>query len=296
MVAVLVSLIVNVAVGLLAGEQAAAVLSAPIVEEAMKGLGVYWAVRRREVDGVTDGIVYAAWVALGFAVVEDMSYFATASVSGSLLSVFVLRALLTPFAHPLFTFWTGLAIGRAVRAGRPVWPRALWGYGLAVATHMAWNGSLVAADITSDVDEDIAAVIILGVAALFVGLFVAVAIVVFRMRRGEQRRFEARMPSVVLRYNVPPDEAAVFGSWRGLLRARKQLPRASRRKFDAVHASLARLVLLHDRSGEIRCSPISCARRAPRSGTRPDVMLVGVVRQRCVCTVSIADVRVHCRV
>jgi RsiW-degrading membrane proteinase PrsW (M82 family) len=250
-VAVLVSLIVNVAVGLLAGEQAAAVLSAPIVEEAMKGLGVYWAVRRREVDGVSDGIVYAAWVALGFAVVEDMSYFATASVTGSLVPVFVLRALLTPFAHPLFTFWTGLAIGRAVRAGRPVWPRALWGYGLAVATHMAWNGSLVAADITSDVDEDIAVTIIVGVAVLFVGLFVAVAIAVFRMRRAEQRRFVERMPSVVLRYNVPPDEAAVFGSWRGLLHARKQLPRSRRHPFDAVHASLARLVLLHERSGDL---------------------------------------------
>lgn len=72
------------------------------------------ALRRREVDGVTDGIVYAGWVALGFAVVEDMTYFSLTSIEGDLLPVFVVRAILTPFAHPLFTFWIGLALGRAV--------------------------------------------------------------------------------------------------------------------------------------------------------------------------------------
>ena len=67
------------------GETAAIVVSAPLFEEAAKGMGVYWAVRRREVDGVSDGIVYAGWVALGFAVVEDATYFALADVEGDLL-------------------------------------------------------------------------------------------------------------------------------------------------------------------------------------------------------------------
>ena len=245
--AVAVAGVVNGVVAVSFGETAAAVLSAPLVEEGAKGLGVYWAVRRREVDGVTDGVVYAGWVALGFAVVEDMTYFALADVEGALLPVFVLRALLTPFAHPLFTFWTGLAIGRAVHRGRPVWPHALWGYALAAVTHAAWNGSLTLADVTYDVDEDVSAAVIIGAVALFVALFAAVAITLFVMRRREQRRFVERIPSLVLRYHVAPDEAAMFVGWRHLLRERRRLSRRRRRAFDRVHAALARLALLHDR-------------------------------------------------
>ena len=245
-VAILGSLIVNTVVAVVAGEVAAAVLSAPVVEEALKGLGVVWAVRRREVDGVSDGIVYAAWVALGFAVVEDMSYFATASVEGALLEVFVLRALLMPFAHPLFTFWIGLAVGLAVRHRRRV-SAAWWGYLLAVGTHMLWNGSLAFGDLTGDVDDDVAVSVIVGVLILFVVLFLTVAVALVLMHRREQRRFIAGVPAVVLRHGIAPDEAAMFTSWTTLLAARKRFPRRRRRHFDAVHAALARLVLLHER-------------------------------------------------
>ena len=58
-------------------------------------------------DGVSDGIVYAGWVALGFAVVEDFLYFTTVVEAGLWREVFIVRALLTPFAHPLFTAWIG---------------------------------------------------------------------------------------------------------------------------------------------------------------------------------------------
>jgi hypothetical protein len=222
-----------------------------LVEEGAKALGIVWAVRRREVDGVTDGIVYAGWVAIGFAVVEDMSYFALADVEGALLPVFVLRALFTPFAHPLFTFWTGLAIGRAVHTGRRLWPYALWGYALAVISHAAWNGVLVFSDVTYDVDEDVGAAVILLGMLLFLVLFIAVAITLFVMRRREQRRFVASVPSLVLHYHVSPDEAALFVGWRQLLRQRRQLGRRQRRSFDRVHASLARLSLLRERPGEL---------------------------------------------
>ncbi len=246
-VAIVGGVIINTVVAITAGEAAAIVLSAPIAEEALKGLGIVWAVRRREVDGVSDGIVYAAWVALGFAVVEDMTYFAQASVEGAFLPVFILRALLTPFAHPLFTFWIGLAIGLAVRRGARLWPSALWGYGLAVASHMAWNGSLAITEINSDIDEDVAIGVILVMAALFVLLFVAVAIAMVVMRRREQRSFIAGVPAVVARHGITPAEAAMFSSWGTILAARRQLPRSHRRDFDAVHAALARLVQLEQR-------------------------------------------------
>lgn len=111
---------------LLDGESVSAVAVAPFVEETMKGLGVLLAVRRRELEGAMDGIVIAGWVALGFAVVEDMIFFGLGAEEGELLQSFLLRGLITPFAHPMVTFWTGLALGIAVYRRRPLaW--ALWG-------------------------------------------------------------------------------------------------------------------------------------------------------------------------
>jgi RsiW-degrading membrane proteinase PrsW (M82 family) len=249
-VAILGAFVVNTAVAVLVNETAAVVLSAPIVEEALKALGIVWAVRRHEVDGVSDGIVYAAWVALGFAVVEDMLYFADASVQGAFLPVFVLRALLTPFAHPLFTFWVGLAVGLAVARGRPLWT-AWWGYLASVVCHMAWNGALSIGDIATDVEDDVEVSVILGMAALFLVLFVAVAVALVVLRKREAARFIAGVPAVVARHGISPDEAAMFASWGAVLAARRALPRARRRQFDRLHAAIARLVALEQRPGTV---------------------------------------------
>ena len=86
-VSTVVSGIVNGMVEVAAGVTVAAVVSAPIIEEAAKGLGIWYALRRRELDGVMDGVVYAGWTALGFAVVEDFLYFADASATGNTASL-----------------------------------------------------------------------------------------------------------------------------------------------------------------------------------------------------------------
>ena len=250
-VAVLVSIVVNVTVAVLAGEVASLVISAPVIEEASKGAGILWAVRRREVDGVTDGVVYAGWVALGFAVVEDMTYFSLASIEGDLLPVFIVRAILTPFAHPLFTFWIGLAVGRSVQRGRPVFPGVLWGFALAAGTHAAWNGALAIGDVRPDVAEDVAVRVVLGVAALFVVLFFAVAVALVHARRREQERFVRMWPFLTRRYGLPPGDFDYLVDWASLRRARRQVPRRARRAFDQVHAALARLAMLHERLAEL---------------------------------------------
>lgn len=242
-VAIVVAGVVNTLVGFLAGEVAAIVVSAPLVEEVAKALGIVWAVRRGEVDGVSDGIVFAGWVALGFAVVEDMTYFAIADGDGALAATVVLRAFLTPFAHPLFTFWTGLAIGLAVHHRRRIWPSMAWGLALAIVTHAMWNGSLVFADITYTGDEIVSGLVVLAAIGLFFGLFVAVGIALVVMRRREQRRFVAAVPGLILRYSVSPHEAAWFVDWRAVLRHRRELPRGDRPHFDRLHAVLARLSL-----------------------------------------------------
>ena len=243
-VAALVSAIVNSITAAAAGEKVAAVLSAPIIEETMKALGIVWAVRRLEVDNVMDGLVYAGWVGLGFAVCEDFIYLSSAGEPASLVAVFVLRTLLTPFAHPLFTAWTGLAIGLAVEKRRPLWT-AGWGLVLAIACHMAWNGTLTAGETWEN-----GSVIGIGASAFFL-LFVAAATLCILARRRDRQRFIAAAPGIAHRYGMAPGEIAVFTNWDQLRATRKQLPRSSRRSFDLVHASLARLSLIEGRPGSI---------------------------------------------
>ncbi|WP_226913445.1 PrsW family intramembrane metalloprotease [Gephyromycinifex aptenodytis] len=131
-------------------EIAATVAVAPVVEELAKGFGVlvvFW-VRRREFDGVIDGIVYAGLVAAGFAFAENILYLGRALTDGGaagLAITFVLRGLLGPFAHPLFTMWTGVGIGVMVSRGRGLlrFFAPLLGLLTAMGLHALWNGSAV---------------------------------------------------------------------------------------------------------------------------------------------------------
>ncbi|MGN6325457.1 PrsW family intramembrane metalloprotease [Pseudolysinimonas sp.] len=127
-----------------------AVVQAPMVEEGAKGLGVLliFLVANKYFDGPVDGIVYAATVAAGFAFSENIQYFglgiADAKSLGDVIFLFVLRGLLSPFAHAMFTSMTGLFIGlAALRGGR--WLGVLFaiiGWIPAVLLHAFWNGSL----------------------------------------------------------------------------------------------------------------------------------------------------------
>jgi protease PrsW len=143
----------------------AAVVEAPFVEEGMKGLFLVlllvW--RRQEIDGMLDGLIYAGFVGAGFACVENVTYFVRGydgidlpSQAGQpdvhlhggvvLLGELVLRGVLTPFAHPLFTAATGLGIGIAASTRTPVlrWIAPIAGYLAAVSMHAGWNGMLTA--------------------------------------------------------------------------------------------------------------------------------------------------------
>ena len=94
---------------------AAGVISAPLVEELTKGLGVLFVfiIWRRTINGTIDGVVYAAFTAAGFAFVENILYF----VQGweQVGTIFVMRGVLSPFAHLTFTACTGVAIGVSSR-------------------------------------------------------------------------------------------------------------------------------------------------------------------------------------
>lgn len=157
-VATMAALVIQGLGGLVVGvtDTASLAVVAPVVEEASKGLFLvlllWW--RRAEVDGILDGIVYAGMVGVGFAFTENVLYLIAAYNGtdgvgpGGLEAVtgtFVMRCLFSPFAHPLFTAFTGIGIGLAVasRSRTVRWTAPLGGYLLAVLAHGIWNGSTV---------------------------------------------------------------------------------------------------------------------------------------------------------
>ena len=158
LVAVIFSIIVNSVVavavgasfGMEAGQIVGGVLSAPIFEEASKGLGllVLLIFFRRYFDDILDGIVFAGVIALGFATVENVQYYGQAlgeAGFGGLVVLFFMRGILSPFAHVTFTSMTGIGCGIAreshnsfVRILAPV-----LGYCAAVFLHGLWNGMAI---------------------------------------------------------------------------------------------------------------------------------------------------------
>ncbi|MCA1591807.1 MAG: PrsW family intramembrane metalloprotease [Acidobacteria bacterium] len=122
------------------------VISAPVVEESAKALALFalyfW--KRDEFDGVLDGIVYAAMIGLGFAMTENVKYYAEAVTEGGAFGTFIVRGMFSPYAHPLFTSMTGIGLGVASqssrRAVRTLAPLA--GFALAMILHCAWNASI----------------------------------------------------------------------------------------------------------------------------------------------------------
>lgn len=152
-VAILVSILLNtyteVTLARIFGERAAEVagrlVSAPLVEELSKGIAlvVLFRTLRDEYDDVLDGVVYAAMVGLGFAMMENVQYYGAAIEEGHHSSVvtFAIRGMMAPFAHPLFTAMFGVGLGYARERGRPA--RRFWappaGFAAAVGLHAVWN-------------------------------------------------------------------------------------------------------------------------------------------------------------
>lgn len=159
LVAVFFAFLINTASGLAvilltndvgAGKAFSSVVSAPIVEEISKALilFIFFFWKKHEFDGVIDGIVYAAMVGLGFAMTENIQYYGKAVLQAGgegLTLVFIIRGALAPFAHPMFTSFTGIGLGLAhqtrnlfVKLAAPV-----VGLLAAISMHSIWNGSAV---------------------------------------------------------------------------------------------------------------------------------------------------------
>lgn len=148
--ALVVNTMFGVGVAVLTGDErltevTTAVISAPLVEETVKGMAVLiiFLLFRREFNSLLDGVIYGALVGFGFAATENVLYIFNGYASGGLTGLVVLtffRAVGIAFLHASLTALTGLGL-----AALRVWGNDLRylmapaGYGLAITGHFLHN-------------------------------------------------------------------------------------------------------------------------------------------------------------
>jgi hypothetical protein len=148
-------------------------------------------------------------VGVGFAFTENILYLASAydGTNGvgpggvdALTGTFVLRCLVSPFAHPLFTACTGIGVGIAVgarsRSVRILAPLA--GYACAVGMHAVWNTATVYGP------GNFVSVYLILMAPLFLA---AVALAVW-VRRSEGRMLAGALADAARRGLLPATDIA----------------------------------------------------------------------------------------
>jgi RsiW-degrading membrane proteinase PrsW (M82 family) len=186
------------------------VVSAPIMEEASKGLCVlgFFYFMRREFDGVVDGIIYATMCALGFAAVENIAYYGRAALQGDdvFAMTFVIRGVIAPWGHPLYTSMTGIGLGiaRESEGGAMKIIGPLGGFCAAMFLHAVWN-------FVPNLGTGVFLVSLL-FWFVFVGVFLVIVIVLVR-RKG--RIIAEFLRDEVLVGNLTPAELALITSTFG---------------------------------------------------------------------------------
>jgi RsiW-degrading membrane proteinase PrsW (M82 family) len=192
---------------------------APVIEELAKGLFLLLMLtgrRRNELNTLTDCLVYAGFTAVGFAWLENIFYIAGGESLGASLATAVVRLVIGPFAHPLFTTMTAIGVYFALKkrsaAGKA--GAILLGYLGAVVMHALWNGSALLGSSTY-----------LSVYVLWMMPVFALAIVLAVMsRRREGQIIAGKLPGMISSGLITPAEA----SWVASLSARKAAVRSAR--------------------------------------------------------------------
>jgi RsiW-degrading membrane proteinase PrsW (M82 family) len=123
------------------------VIVSPIVEEALKGIGVYIMSCHREMNNTLDGLLYGFAVGVGFAAVENWFYFISKmdplaiGIDAWLLSI-LYRSFFNTIAHGCFTAFIGAMIGMMKGRSRVAgysYLGLLPGLFIAIILHMIFN-------------------------------------------------------------------------------------------------------------------------------------------------------------
>ncbi|MFI9627678.1 PrsW family intramembrane metalloprotease [Streptomyces sp. NPDC052042] len=198
-----------------------ATVIAPVVEESAKAAAILlvFLFRRREFSGIVDGAAVAGFTASGFAFTENILYLGTAfgedqqigtsGVVSVTAATFFVRAVLSPFAHPLFTVLTGVGFGLAAASARNQWFRRLafplLGLVLAMGMHALWNGS-------ASFFGPLAFYAVYAV--IMVPLFGVVTWLVIWARRRELRALAAELPAYAAAGWLAPADPLALSSMR----------------------------------------------------------------------------------
>ena len=197
-----------------------AALTAPFVEETLKGLGVVliYLIAPDEIDDMMDGFVYGAVCGLGFAVVEDVFYFMGVfggTPSGVLKGFFVRVVASGLYSHVLYTGLVGMGIGYFVsrREERSLPRRIVVVVGLsavAVFGHLLWNSPLL--DLFPSRPWTGADLVLIPLATAVKGLplLVFVTLAVVLARRRERRWLRGVLDSEVGSIGISADELAIL--------------------------------------------------------------------------------------
>ncbi|GAA2591186.1 PrsW family intramembrane metalloprotease [Actinomadura fulvescens] len=241
------------------GHFVSATFGAPLVEETLKGAVLFvllW-IRRNEIDGFADGIIYATMVGLGFAMMENITYYMRAYEEGGtqqLQAVFILRGLVAPLSHPIFTSMTGLGVAyAATHRGKQALAPLLGLFG-AMVLHGLWNGA------TAFGLGGLGIVYLLD----FCVLIILVVIVVVE-RRHIVRRIEAYLPTYEGTGLVTPQDVRMLRTIPSRRAARRWArsvggPPAGRAMLDYQLAA-TELTLLHKRAERGVAEPLWFATR-----------------------------------
>ncbi|MGB9378205.1 MAG: PrsW family intramembrane metalloprotease [Mycobacteriales bacterium] len=237
-----------------------AALSAPLVEECAKGavLLILVRMRRREIDGPIDGIVYGGLVGLGFAMTENVLYYSAAAMHGGtkgLVGTFILRGILSPLLHPLFTSATGIGLGYAAisRSRQARWLLPILGLLVAMGLHATWNASTSTGHVVA---------VYFFVMLPAIVLVLAIATVDRRRSRRLMRRI---LPGYVHSGWLQMQDLAMLESLKWRRRARAYVknfagPHAARAMRD-YQVAATELVHLHDRTERRQFDPATFATR-----------------------------------
>ena len=238
-----------------------AALTAPFVEEILKGVGIVLIVliARGEVDDVMDGFVYGALCGLGFAVVEDVFYFIAVfggDVGGVLQGFFVRVIASGLYSHVLYTGLVGMAVGIVTtrRDDRPLRDRlrpAGLLAGAAVFGHLLWNSPILEffPPHPWEGPEWFLIPVATAVKGLPLLLFVVLAI---RLAHARDRRWlHETLVSEFGEDAVTPRELAILESPRRRIRARRELRRRAGERaaglLKRLHREQVNLAMLRSR-------------------------------------------------
>jgi RsiW-degrading membrane proteinase PrsW (M82 family) len=246
------------------GDFLSAVVQAPLVEEGAKGFGLlvlFWVIRH-QINGPIDGVVYAAMIAAGFAFSENIQYFGVAMLDGGLGALgatFLLRGVLSPFAHVLFTACTGLAVGLAARraVGASYLGTVLVGLVAAVLLHVLWNGAFF----FLTTDASLVGYYFLVQFPMFVGAIIAVVV----LRRREERLTLTRLSDYAAVGWFTPAEVDMLATSRGRRQARAwAVAQPPERRL-----AMNRFIVDATRLASVRHRLIDAQARAGRQPARP---------------------------